>query len=196
MRQRGRHHGDNDQSDLLRAGETPSVERTPATAADAVLGLQRQAGNRSVVELLSGRGPEALRAQVQRDADETVGETTTGGDPAAAPMTEVATASNATMAIPDLDLVMPITSYRNAGAPQGAGGGGGTAAHSIIVTLPTAGLDPRVTDGLLRGDRWATVALSSSGYTLTLRDVTADSFSTAGSTATLTLNFGTGTYSS
>ena len=128
-----------------------------------------------MVELLSGRGPEALRAQVQRDADETVGETTTGGDPAAAPM---------------------ITSYRNAGAPQGAGGGGGTAAHSIIVTLPAAGLDPRVTDGLLRGDRWATVALSSSGYTLTLRDVTADSFSTAGSTATLTLNFGTGTYSS
>jgi hypothetical protein len=193
VRQRARHHGDSDRLDLVQTGESPGVGHTPGTAANAVLDLQRQAGNRSVVELLGGRGPESLQAQVQRDADETIGGATTGGDPAAAPVAEVGTATNATMAIPDLDLVMPIGSYRSAGGP---GGTGTTTPKSIIVTLPAEALDPRITQGLMRGDRWATVVLSSGGVALTLRDATADSISTGGSSASLTLVFASAAYSS
>ena len=189
MSQRVRHRDENDERPVARTVAAPGVERAAGTDTDAVLNLQQLAGNRAVGELLRGAGPDSLRPAVQRDPGD---DATTVGDPGALPLTEVANATSKTMSVPDLDLVLPITSFGMPAQPPGAQGGTGSRAKEMSVTMAAESLDPRISNAVMTG---ATVVLSSgSGPALTLRDVTMTSLNTGGASASFTLSFGSAAY--
>ena len=122
--------------------------------------------------------PESGRLDLQRDpvADASRAEPANDG---------TATASG-TMAIPDLELSIPLLSFS-----QQVSGPGRSKESSgdVVVTFPIGKLDPRLTKAVADGQRFKMITIVIGTNTITLHDVVFSSVSIGPDTVTLGLNF-------
>jgi len=147
---------------------------------DAILDLQKRAGNLSVVELLAGRGPRALRVAVQRQVGE---EVTTPGE--AVP--EESTTSTSTLSIPELAAVIPVTTFSL--GVRASGGKSSTVERARpTLTIPIEEFQPRLVEAATTGRQFGTMVIKHAGLTLTLRDVVIASCILSPSSTTVTLD--------
>jgi hypothetical protein len=172
-----RHSRHDDELDRGRAAVPPATTDHANETAN-VLALQGLAGNRAVAGLLEARGADAGRTPVQLQPEgppttaESVDDRTTSGTP--------------TMAIPRLDLSIPILSFsQQAGQPNQPKRESG----EMTVTLAVKDLDPRIAQAAAKGDQFEPITITVGTTTLTLHNVVFSSYSISQDTVALGLNF-------
>jgi hypothetical protein len=169
----------------LRRGDDPDQQQPAALAPDrrdrpetaSILDLQASAGNRAVAELITSQA-EAGRLELQRDP-------AVDGS-RAEPTNEGGANASGTMAIPDLDLSIPLLSF----SQQLTGPGRSKeASGDVVVTLAIGKLDARLTKAVADGRGFKVITIVVGTQTITLRDVIFSSVNIGPDTATLGLNF-------
>jgi hypothetical protein len=143
--------------------------------ADSILDLQARAGNQAVAELLAAPGVDAVGpVALQRDATD------------AAPADDRDQAGPARMAIPELELDLPLQSFQQT---PGRGPGRGQSGDEFVVTMAAGKGDVRLQEAAAKGRSFAVVTITFGSMTFTLHGVVISSFQVGGDISTFTLNF-------
>jgi hypothetical protein len=154
----------------------PAESRHASEPAD-LLGLQGLAGNRAVAALLETPGADAGRTPVQLQPE---------GPTNAEPAGDGTKSGTATMAIPRLDLSIPILSFsQQAGRPNQPKQESG----EMVVTFALKDFDPRIAEAAAKGVPFEPITITIGTTTLTLHNVALSSYSISQDTVALGLNF-------
>jgi hypothetical protein len=166
-----------EESDDRRAAAAP-LERRERPEAASILELQASAGNRAVAELMGSHQDDAGRQELQRDPADDASR--------AEPANEGNATATATMAIPDLELSIPLLSFsRQVTGP----GRSDESSGEVVVTFAISKLDPRVTKAVTIGRRFKVITIVIGPQTITLHDVLFSSVNIGPDTVALGLNF-------
>jgi hypothetical protein len=173
-----RHHSRReDELDRGRPAARPAGDHR-ASEAEVLLGLQELAGNRAVAALLETHGTDAGRTPVQLQPE--------GPPQAPEPLDDSKASGTATMAIPRLDLTIPILSFtQQAGQPNLPKQESG----EMIVSFAMKDFDSRIAQAAARGDLFEPITIAIGTTTVTLHNVVFSSYSVSQDTVTLGLNF-------
>ena len=190
MQPQRRRRPDADSPDWAAAADPSHAHDSAAGNAEAaaILDLQERAGNRSVIEMLAGGGPAALRASVQRDASDPPGDVAgpAGGQAVAEDVKPV----TSTLVIASFDLAIPLDSFSFGGSrTSGASSASRPEVRRANVTFTLDAADPRLNAAVAAGTIIPTMVLSAPGLSWTLTDVAISALSIGPNGVSMTLDF-------